>query len=339
MGGAADRDVRLRLYRGTWCAVWHEPGRGTCRRSLRTKDRDAALRALIDFRRALARPPAETVAGIMAAYLAEKDETARAPRRLREAWAALAPMAAALRPDQIDRAWCRAYVAARSVQGAGPGTIGARRGAGPGTIAKELGTLRAGLRWHDPRTPAVVELPPAPPPRDRHLGRAEARALIEASATPHIRLFVVLALTTAARKGAILELTWDRVDLDRGIVRLASAGEGGRKGRATVPLHDLARPHLLEARRGAVTAHVIEHGGRPLTSIRKGFENACARAGLEGVTPHVLRHTAAVWMAEAGIPMAEIAQYLGHSDDRVTQRVYSRYSPEYLRKAAAAIRW
>jgi integrase len=53
----------------------------------------------------------------------------------------------------------------------------------------------------------------------------------------------------------------------------------------------------------------------------------------------VLRHTAAVWMAEAGIPMAEIAQYLGHSDDRITSRVYARYGPDHLRKAAAAIRW
>jgi len=327
MGGAGAGAVRLGLYRGTWCAVWHEPGRGTCRRSLRTKDRGLAEQALIDFRRALARRPAGTVAEIMRSYLHEKDQTAQAPRRLHEAWAALEAMAAPLRPDQIDRAWCRAYVAARR-----------RRGVGPGTIRKELSTLRAALRWHDPHTPAVVELPPAPPPRERHLSRDEARALIAACATPHVRLFVVLALTTAARKGALLELTWDRVDLERGIIRLG-IGEGRRKGRATVPLHDLARPHLLEARRAALTDRVIEHGERPLASIRKGFDNACRRAGLEGVTPHVLRHTAAVWMAEAGIPMAEIAQYLGHSDERTTYRVYARFSPGHLRRAAAAITW
>lgn len=332
MGGEADRGVRLGLYRGAWCAVWHEPGRGTCRRSLRTKDRAAAERALIDFRRELARRPAGTVAEIMAAYLAEKDQTARAPARLREAWTALAPLAAHCRPDQIDRAWCRAYVAARRA-----------RGVAPGTIRKELSTLRAGLRWHDPRTPAVLELPPAPPPRERHLSRDEARALIAACATPHVRLFVVLALTTAARRTALLELTWSRVDFERGIIRLGAAAPdgngGGRKGRATVPLHDLARPHLLEARMGALTGHVIEHGGKPLTSIRKSFENACARARLAGVTPHVLRHTAAVWMAEAGTPMSEIAQYLGHTDERITFRTYARFSPEHLRRAAAAINW
>lgn len=59
--------------------------------------------------------------------------------------------------------------------------------------------------------------------------------------------------------------------------------------------------------------------------------------GLSDVSPHVLRHTAAVYMAEAGISMDEIAQYLGHSDSRITASTYARYSPEHLRKAASAL--
>lgn len=327
MGGQGARDVRLVWYRGAWCASWRDPKLGTQRRSLRTKDRGAAEQALADFRRALARPTGETVGDIVTAYLAEKDTTAAAPKRLHEAWKPLQATFAPLRPDQVDRAICRAYAAARSKAGAGPGTIG-----------KELGMLRAALRWHDPHTKAVLELPPAPPPRERHLSRDEARCLIAGCAAPHVRLFVVLALTTAGRKTAILDLTWDRVDFDRGVIRLGT-GEGRRKGRATVPLHDLARPYLLEARRAALTDFVIEHGGERLASIRKGFENACQRAGLRGVTPHVLRHTAAVWMAEAGTSMHEIAAYLGHSDDRITSRIYARFHPDHLRKAAGAIGW
>lgn len=45
----------------------------------------------------------------------------------------------------------------------------------------------------------------------------------------------------------------------------------------------------------------------------------------------------AVWMAESGRPMSEIAQYLGHSDSQITETVYARYSPHYLRRAAAAL--
>ncbi|MGH6689752.1 MAG: tyrosine-type recombinase/integrase [Gammaproteobacteria bacterium] len=263
----------------------------------------------------------------MALYLAEKDATAAAPARLREAWKPMSPHFANLRPDQIDRELCRSYVALRRTRKVGDGTIG-----------KELGTLRAGLRWADPRTSAVIELPSLPPPRERYLTREEARRLIANADAPHVKLFVVLALTTAGRKEAVLELAWDRVDFDRGIIRLGQ-GERRAKGRATVPMHDLARPLLLEARRAALTDYVIEWGGRRLRSIRKGFSQACRRAQLREVSPHVLRHTAAVWMAEAGVPMSEIAQYLGHSDDRITQRVYSRFSPEHLRRAAGAIGW
>jgi integrase len=42
-------------------------------------------------------------------------------------------------------------------------------------------------------------------------------------------------------------------------------------------------------------------------------------------------------MAEAGVPMPEIAAFLGHTDSRSTERVYAKFSPEYLRKAARAL--
>ncbi len=44
-----------------------------------------------------------------------------------------------------------------------------------------------------------------------------------------------------------------------------------------------------------------------------------ATPGLADVTLHVLRHSAAVWMAEAEVPMSEIAQYLGHTSMRTTE--------------------
>ena len=53
----------------------------------------------------------------------------------------------------------------------------------------------------------------------------------------------------------------------------------------------------------------------------------------------MLRHSAAVHMAEEGVPISEISQYLGHSNTQITERIYARYSPEYLRKAAAALEY
>lgn len=312
---------RLGRYRGKWYAVWTEDGK-TRRASLRTKDRAQAEREFADFLKRW-NAPGETIAEIMAAYIQDKTVSAVDVERLRYAWARLRPMFGSLRPDQVTRQLCRSYTESRSRS--------------PGTIRRELTTLRAGLRWFDPQTRAVLELPPPPPPRERHLSREEYERLVEAARrTPHVYLFVTLALATAARATALLELPWNRVDLDGGIIRLGTSNR--LKGRATVPITVRAEHALREAREVAMTPFVIEYAGKRVKRIRKAFMRAVDRAGLgKDVTPHVLRHTAAVWMAEAGTPMAEIAQYLGHSSPEITYRVYARYSPSYLRGAAAAL--
>ena len=309
--------MRLKLYRGWWYAVWREDGQ-TRRRALRTQSRDAAGRALADYQRQLAQPT-NTVAGIYAAYLADKGT-----ERARWAWQQLSPAFGSLRPDQVTRPACRAYTAAR------------RSRVGDGTIHTELTFLRAALRWHDRLTSAVIELPAKPPPADRHLSREQYARLRDAAGSPHVRLFIVLALSTAGRMTAILDLTWDQIDFERGIVRLGT-GERRRKGRATVPMTDSARRELLAAAQARTSDRVIEYGGDPVRTVRKAFATAADAAGVPWCTPHVLRHTAAVWMAEDGVPMAEIAQYLGHTDSRITERVYARFSPTHLRRAASSL--
>src|SRR5690606_29945720 len=88
------------------------------------------------------------------------------------------------------------------------------------TILKEINVVRQALNWRKIGG-ASFEAPPAPQPRDRYLTKDEYRRLLDGCAQPHVRLFVVLALATAARKAALLQLTWDRVDFDRGHIRLA----------------------------------------------------------------------------------------------------------------------
>lgn len=313
--------MRLKLYRGQWAAVWTENGR-TKRRSLRTADRRLAEQLLADAQR---RPIGDSVEEIMTAYLADLDQRAARPDRAHDAWKALKGTFGALRPDQITRDLCRFYTKRRR-----------QDGRAPGTIRKELETLRAALRWKDPQHKAVLEMPAGTPPRDRYLTRDEFNRLYAAAKTEHVRLFILLALSTAGRKEALLSLTWDRVDFDRGLVRLGDGGER-RKGRATVPMTPALRTALLAARKAALSDYVIEYAGKRVGDIKKGFANAAAAAGIEDVSPHVLRHTAAVWMAEAGHSMSEIAQFLGHGDSRITERTYARYSPDHLRLAASAL--
>jgi len=194
------------------------------------------------------------------------------------------------------------------------------------------------LRWAEKRRlidrAPHVDRPPAPPPRNRWLTRDEARRLIDGAEAHHIRLAIILMLATAARVSAVLELTWDRIDMERGIVVLDPGDGQGRKGRATVPINGMLRAALTEAAKASISDYVVEWGGRPVKSIKTGFRRAAANAGLTDVSPHVLRHTGAVWMAEKGTSMDRIAQYLGHSDSRITERVYARFAPDHLRDEA-----
>lgn len=144
-------------------------------------------------------------------------------------------------------------------------------------------------------------------------------------------------LTTAGRIGAILELTWDRVDLHRGVIRLATADIGPKKGRATVPINNTARAALEAAKRAARTDYVIEWGGRPVQSIKTGFAAAVKRAGIAHCTRHDLRRTAGRFMVENGVPIEEVAQYLGHTNPSITRSTYGTFSPSYLRTAAGSL--
>lgn len=318
------RRYRLKLYRGRWYAVWLDDGGATKRSALRTADRAVAERNLLAFIKAN-EAPRETAADIMKAYLADRQGRASHTRSA-DAWKRLEPHFGRLRPADIGRQTCREYAAMRA------------RRVKPGTIIKELSVLRAALRWHDKHTPAIIEMPRHPPPRDRYLTREEYRALRDAAApTPHCRLFIIVAYSTAGRAGAVLELTWDRVDFRRGLVQLATEDEHGNKGRALVPMSDGLRAALQDAKRAALSDYVIEYAGRPVRSVRKAFQAACERAGLTDVSPHVLRHTAAVHMAESGIPIIEIARYLGHTNTATTYRVYAVHSPGYLKKAAETL--
>jgi integrase len=280
----------------------------------------------------LTKPKGTTVADLWRAY--EIDMHGRAVvGTMKHTFKAIGPLFGALPADEITREHCRAHTAARR-----------ERGIKDGTIHTELGHLRMVLLWAERgrligRAP-YIERPAKPEPRERHLTREEAKRLITHATTPHLKLFVILMLTTAARPGALLSLTWNRCDLVRDKIDLRDPDlTQPHKGRAIVPMNRTAKAALLEMRRGALSNFVIEWAGRRVASVKKGIRGSARAAGLIDVSPHVLRHTAAVHMAEDGVPMEEIAQYLGHEDVSVTRKVYARFSPHYLKAAAASLEY
>lgn len=254
-----------------------------------------------------------------AEYAKEKENKYR---DLMYMWRSLEPTFGHLRPDQVTRQKCKEFSKEKNMKA--------------GTIIRQLGALRAALKWNDPNTPAIFWFPPSPPPRDRYLTRLEVQELLEVCEQPHIRLFITLAICTAARKSALLELTWDNVDFERGQINLGIGASN--KNRAIVPMNSTAERALEEAYSYRLTDNVIEYNGRAIKDVKRGFARCVKAAGLTGdISPHTLRHTSAVWMAEDRVPMSEIAQYLGHTNTRVTERTYARYSPDFLKGAANSL--
>lgn len=317
-----------------WYAIWQDETGKWCRQSLRTQDKRTAERNFLIWQqeRTKAQAPNLTVADCWQFYWERHAKHKTSARDRASVWKNLSRFFGDRLWDTVNEDVCRAYMAHRTQDG----------GVKPATVWSELKTLRTSFaycaqRGMVPKSP-FVWLPNAPQPRDLRLTRQQAEALIAACDLPHVKLFVILALTTAGRMRAILDLTWDRVDFARGTVALRDpTKDATSKGRATVPMNNLARAALQEAKAGALTAHVIEWGGHRLHDIHYAVKAAGARIGLPWVGPHIMRHTAATLMVEAGVPLEMVGQYLGHTNIAVTYRTYARFQPNAMREAAAAL--
>lgn len=322
-------DYTVQRFRGGFAIVWRDERGQRHRQTLAAADRIGA-EAEARQRWRLGDRSQWTVGRLIEAYLDDRRAAQIASHeRQADAWKAMRPIWNDVSPGLIDEEMARGYAA--------------RRARAAATVRYELGMLAVALRWAKAKkliadAPAIWR--PSPPERrERHLTRAQFRRFLAEVKAPHARLYMVLAIATCARPKALLELTWDRVDFERGLIDLNARGRvQTAKRRPTVPIADYARAALLEAWDIRQSNYVIERGAKPLASIKKAFLAASQRSGVQ-VTPYTLRHTGAVWRAEDGVPMAEIAQLMGHDDDRTTQKHYARFSPDYLRRAANAGAW
>lgn len=250
---------------------------------------------------------------------------------MRYTWKALQPRFGGTEGERVTLEDCRAHVAERRVAGIKDGTI-----------HTELGHLRMVLLWAAKHkligAAPPIERPAKPEPKDAYLTRPEAAALLEAAKVPHIELAIRLMIGTGARNEAALQLTWDRVDMERRVIQLRNPFDrAARKGRATVPINDSLLAALQGAKEAARTRFVVEWAGEPVKSIRRGLKAAGTAIGRPDVSPHMLRHSAAVWLAEDGHRMSEISQFLGHRNERITVNVYARFSPTHLRVLANSL--
>ena len=169
--------------------------------------------------------------------------------------------------------------------------------------------------------------------------REDAVRLIQAAESepkaPHLADLIRLALNTGMRRGEMLGLEWQRVDIKAGLIHLEAVHTKAGK-RRSVPLNDTARSALISRMRfraGNCPASrwvFCDQTGDRIACVKRSFGTACRRAGIEDFHVHDLRHTCAAWLVSAAVPLPEVRDLLGHSTITMTER-YAHLAPENVR--------
>ncbi|WP_164887602.1 tyrosine-type recombinase/integrase [Paenirhodobacter populi] len=282
---------------------------------------------------------------VLARYADDKGPTLASAETLAYSIQALAPFWGGLTCDAVKGSTCRLYERERAkprkteTTSRTGKTIIRTRAAGASTVRRDLGVLQAALNHAHAEGmlihPIKVTLPAAGDPRDRWLTRSEAAQLLR-HAEPHVQRFILISLYTGRRESAVLQLTRPRVDLEEGKIRFRADGQAEtkkRRGKMRIPKQ--LRGHLRRWLRHPGT-HVIMFRGKPVNSIKTGIRRAAERAGLEGVTPHVLKHTAITWAVMDGVSVEDAAEYFDTSPETIRKH-YWHHSPHHQERALEVI--
>jgi integrase len=156
-----------------------------------------------------------------------------------------------------------------------------------------------------------------------------------------------LLLLTGARKTEILELRWSEVDQLRKVLTLSAerTKAGGKTGERRISL-SVPALEILSSRRAGSNAEIptagslfvfpAARGEGHAVGLRRAFTKVRAKANLEGLRIHDLRHSFASFAVADGASLFLIGKLLGHANARTTER-YAHLSNDPLQDAANQI--
>ncbi len=149
---------------------------------------------------------------------------------------------------------------------------------------------------------------------------------------PHAAAALRLLILTGARLREILELKWDHVDFERGLLLLPDS----KTGRKTIVLNAPALAVLSELPRSGAYVIMGDDPDMPRHDLNRPWRLVSRRAGLDGVRLHDLRHTHASVGVGAGLGLPIIGKLLGHLQASTTQR-YAHLDADPLRRVSDQI--
>lgn len=172
---------------------------------------------------------------------------------------------------------------------------------------------------------------------ERYLSDDEVKRLVDVLTTDlafgasYILMFL---LSTGARLNEAMQAKWEQVDLDNGIWRIPATNSKSKKTRS-VPLNTSAMWVLdqLWTKDAHPFLFVNASTQKPFVTITRAWYRLRAKAGIENLRVHDLRHSFASILVNGGRSLYEVQQILGHSDPKVTMR-YAHLSTKALQEAA-----
>jgi integrase len=165
------------------------------------------------------------------------------------------------------------------------------------------------------------------------------------------RPLYLCAAMTGMRQGELLAIRWIDIDWTARRVRVVDNFTRGRFGTPksdhgrSIPVSDRLAAELdrhfqrsaFQDDNDLVFCHPETGNVLDPSKLRKRFVEAVARARIEEITFHKLRHTFGTQMAAAGAPLRAIQEWMGHADAKTTE-IYAHYAPDATGGAAFAER-
>ncbi len=165
--------------------------------------------------------------------------------------------------------------------------------------------------------------------RLKTLSDEDMQKLIAGATNKLTRDIITFLIYTGCRKGEVLNLKWDDVDLQNGVIAIkATKTKHDRYIPVSRPLKDL----LSGIEREDDYLYVFNNSGRKIVDFKHSFKTACRNAGLKDLRIHDLRHVFASKMVMGGTSLYITGELLGHRTTQMTKR-YSHLVPDTLRKA------
>jgi integrase len=172
--------------------------------------------------------------------------------------------------------------------------------------------------------------------RIRYFTSAEIEALLDA-AEPWFRKVMQAALFTGGRWSEVYQIKVRDLDLRSGTVHFPETKSGRPR---YVHLTDDGNRFFARCSTGKGLADLLflNQHGRPLGPSHqiRPMAETCAKARVEPAGFHILRHTYGSTLAMAGVPLAVVAESMGHADERITRKHYAHLSPSYVRDTVRA---